>query len=48
VKLTSATPRSSYVIEIAAMYNTANRLTAAYGMRPDDEFMALIAPGKDA
>ena len=34
-----------YVIEIAAMYNLTNRLTSAYGMRPDDEFMAQTAPG---
>ena len=36
-----------YVIEIAAMYNLTNRLTAAYGMRPDDEFMARIAPREE-
>lgn len=34
-----------YVIEIAAMYNMTNRLTAAYGMRPDEEFMVETAPG---
>ena len=34
-----------YVIEIAAMYNFTNRIMSAYGMRPDDEFMARIAPG---
>jgi len=33
-----------YVIEIAAMYNFTNRIMSAYGMRPDDEFMAEIAP----
>ena len=33
-----------YIVELAAMYNFTNRLTAAYGMRPDDEFMAAIAP----
>lgn len=33
-----------YVIELAAMYNLTNRIMAAYGMRPDDEFMARIAP----
>ena len=34
-----------YVIEIAAMYNFTNRIMSAYGMRPDDEFMAETAPG---
>lgn len=33
-----------YVIEIAATYNLSNRIMSAYGMRPDDEFMAEIAP----
>lgn len=33
-----------YVIEIAATYNLSNRVMSAYGMRPDDEFMAQIAP----
>ncbi len=33
-----------YVIEIAAMYNFTNRIMSAYGMRPDDEFMAETAP----
>ena len=33
-----------YVIEMAAMYNFTNRIMSAYGMRPDDEFMAKIAP----
>jgi uncharacterized peroxidase-related enzyme len=33
-----------YVIEMAALYNFSNRIMAAYGMRPDDEFMAEIAP----
>lgn len=33
-----------YVIETAAMYNLSNRIMSAYGMRPDDEFMAEIAP----
>jgi uncharacterized peroxidase-related enzyme len=33
-----------YVIEIAATYNLSNRVMSAYGMRPDDEFMAKIAP----
>ena len=30
------------------MYNLTNRLTSAYGMRPDDEFMVQIAPGTGA
>ena len=34
-----------YVIEIAAIYNLTNRLMSAYGMRPDDDFMAETAPG---
>ncbi len=34
-----------YIIEIAAMYNFTNRIMSAYGMRPDDEFMAETAPG---
>lgn len=34
-----------YVIETAAMYNFTNRIMSAYGMRPDDEFMAETAPG---
>jgi uncharacterized peroxidase-related enzyme len=33
-----------YVIEIAALFNFTNRIMSAYGMRPDDEFMAQIAP----
>jgi uncharacterized peroxidase-related enzyme len=33
-----------YVIELAAMYNFTNRVMSAYGMRPDDEFMAETAP----
>ena len=33
-----------YVIEMAAMYNFTNRIMSAYGMRPDDEFMAKITP----
>lgn len=33
-----------YVIEIAAMYNFTNRIMSAYGMRPDEEFMAQITP----
>jgi alkylhydroperoxidase family enzyme len=32
-----------YVIEVAAMYNFTNWIMSAYGMRPDDEFMAEIA-----
>ncbi|HEY9205648.1 MAG TPA: peroxidase-related enzyme [Candidatus Methanoperedens sp.] len=32
-----------YIIEIAAMFNFTNRIMSAYGMRPDDEFMAEIA-----
>ncbi|HEU5101788.1 MAG TPA: peroxidase-related enzyme [Roseiflexaceae bacterium] len=32
-----------YVIEMAGMYNFTNRIMSAYGMRPDDEFMAKIA-----
>ena len=31
-----------YVIEMAALYNFTNRIMSAYGMRPDDEFMARI------
>jgi uncharacterized peroxidase-related enzyme len=33
-----------YVIEIASVFNLTNRMTSGYGMRPDDEFMAEIAP----
>lgn len=33
-----------YVIEIAGLFNMTNRTTAAYGMRPDDDFMRDIAP----
>ena len=33
-----------YVIELAALYNFTNRVALAYGTRPDDEFMAEIAP----
>jgi uncharacterized peroxidase-related enzyme len=33
-----------YVIELTAMYNFTNRIMSAYGMRPDDEFMAGIVP----
>jgi uncharacterized peroxidase-related enzyme len=33
-----------YVVELAALFNMTNRLTAGYGMRPDDEFMHEIAP----
>ena len=33
-----------YVIEIAALFNFTNRITSAYGMRPDDEFMEHVAP----
>lgn len=33
-----------YVVEMAALYNLTNRITAGYGMRPDDGFTARIAP----
>lgn len=33
-----------YVIETAAVFNLTNRMTSGYGMRPDDDFMASIAP----
>ena len=33
-----------YVIEIAALYNFTNRVFAACGLSPDDEFMAATAP----
>lgn len=33
-----------YVIELAAVFNLTNRMTSGYGMRPDDDFLAAIAP----
>ncbi|MEC3909517.1 peroxidase-related enzyme [Sphingobium sp. CR2-8] len=33
-----------YVVELAGLFNMTNRTTAAYGMRPDDEFMRATAP----
>lgn len=33
-----------YVIELAGLFNVTNRLTSAYGMRLDDDFLASIAP----
>lgn len=33
-----------YVVELAGLFNMTNRTTAAYGMRPDDDFMAAITP----
>lgn len=33
-----------YVIELAGVFNLTNRMTSGYGMRPDDDFMAAIAP----
>ncbi|MEJ6010428.1 peroxidase-related enzyme [Novosphingobium aquae] len=36
-----------YVIEIIGLFNMTNRTTAAYGMRPDDDFMAAITPSED-
>lgn len=36
-----------YVIELAAVFNSTNRTTAAYGMRPDDDFMASIVRDAD-
>ena len=33
-----------YVVEVAATFNFTNRFTSAFGIRPDDEFMAEIAP----
>ncbi|MEJ7925146.1 peroxidase-related enzyme [Sphingobium sp. AN641] len=36
--------RIYYVIELASVFNLTNRMTSAYGMRPDDDFMAAIAP----
>ena len=32
------------IVELVCVYNLTNRMTAGYGMRPDDEFMATIAP----
>ena len=36
-----------YVIEIIGLFNMTNRTTAAYGMRPDDDFMTAITPAED-
>jgi uncharacterized peroxidase-related enzyme len=36
-----------YVIELAGLFNMTNRTTAAYGMRPDDDFMAAITLAGD-
>ena len=33
-----------YVVELAAAFNLTNRLTAALGYRPDDEFLQEISP----
>lgn len=33
-----------FIVEMAALFNLTNRLTAGYGMRPDDSFMERIAP----
>lgn len=33
-----------YVVELTGLFNMTNRTTAAYGMRPDDDFMRAIAP----
>jgi uncharacterized peroxidase-related enzyme len=37
-----------YIVELAALFNMTNRLTAGYGMRPDEEFMSEIAPAPRA
>ena len=37
-----------YVVELAALFNMTNRLTAGYGMRPDEEFMREIGPASRA
>lgn len=33
-----------YIVEMASIFNLTNRLTAGYGVRPDDEFLQEIAP----
>ncbi|WP_340267970.1 peroxidase-related enzyme [Sphingobium mellinum] len=33
-----------YIVEMASMFNMTNRLTSGFGQRPDDEFIAEIAP----
>lgn len=37
-----------YIVELAALFNMTNRLTAGFGMRPDEEFMREIAPASRA
>ncbi len=37
-----------YIVEMAALFNMTNRLTAGYGMRPDEEFMREIEPASGA
>ena len=37
-----------YIVEMAALFNMTNRLTAGYGMRPDEEFMRAISPEQGA
>ncbi|MEJ7935939.1 peroxidase-related enzyme [Sphingobium sp. AN558] len=36
-----------YVVELAGLFNLTNRTTAAYGMRPDDDFVREIAPRRE-
>jgi len=36
-----------YVVELVGLFNMTNRTTAAYGMRPDDDFMSAITPPRD-
>ncbi|MGE0308893.1 MAG: peroxidase-related enzyme [Acidimicrobiia bacterium] len=33
-----------YVVQTAAAFNFTNRMTSAFGMRPDDDFLARLAP----
>ena len=33
-----------YVIELIGVFNLTNRMTSGYGMRPDDGFLASLAP----
>jgi alkylhydroperoxidase family enzyme len=33
-----------YVVELAGLFNLTNRLTSAYGMRLDEDFVTAIEP----
>ena len=33
-----------YVVQTVAAFNFTNRMTSAYGMRPDDDFLATLSP----